>query len=183
MALTNDQTARHRLRVHGLLFSTVYPHSHARNMAVWSYFIKNEVTVGTRIVKSREGSLYIYWGLSQEIMLLTRGSERVQAYLNHVYGLSQTSPVGKFVLTSLCDFSVMNAINGELRRFVMFNTTSKTVYMNTYDGRMWKIDGGSPSKVSNGDDNVFFVNDDGGVPVEPDIAPHGILLDRLTNMN
>lgn len=183
MALTNDQCARHRLRVHGLLYSTVYPNPNARNMAVWSHFTKTEISVGTRIVRSREGSLYVYWGMSQEIMPLTRNSERVQAYLNHVYGLSQTSPVGRFVLSSLIDFGTMNAINGELRRFVMFNTASKTVYMNTYDGRMWRIDGGTPARINNGDDNVFFVNDDGGVPIEPDIAPHGMLLDKIAGLN
>jgi hypothetical protein len=183
MALTVDQTSRHRMRVHGLLYSAVYLNSNARNMAVWRHIIESEVEAGTRFLRSREGSLYIYWGMSQEILPLTKGSERVHAYLNNVYGLSQTTPAGKFVASSLLDFGITNATEGELRRFVQFNTKTKTVYMNAYDGGMWKIDGGTPVKINNGDDSTFFVSDDGGIATDVDIAPHGILLDKLTNLN
>jgi hypothetical protein len=184
MMVTNDLCARHRMKVHGLLFSKAYPNTNARNMAIWNYFIEAEVMAGTRVIRSREGALYAYLGMAQEMLPLSKSSERVQAYLNHVYGLSQTTPVGKFILASLIDFGVMNAIDGELRRFVMFDNASKTVYMSSYDGTMWKIDGGGlPTKMNNGDDNVFFIDDDGGVTAEPSIAPHGILFDKLTNLN
>src|SRR5690606_19245477 len=46
-----------------------------------------------------------------------------------------------------------------------------------------RLTGGEVEIVSAGEDGIFFADDDGGVPCEPDIAPHGVLLDKLTNLH
>jgi hypothetical protein len=169
------------MRFHGLL-NHAYANTRARNLACWRYVLQEEMVAGTRFMR-QGASVYVYLGMTQEILSMSARNDRVTAYLNQVYGLTQTDPIGKFVFSTMRDYAISHAVKAELRRFVAFNVETKTAYMSTYDGQMWKIDGGTPTRVPNGEDDVFFIDDDGGTTVEVDIAPHGILLDKLTNIN
>jgi hypothetical protein len=71
----------------------------------------------------------------------------------------------------------------EMRRFAAYNTVEKVAYLSNRDGRRWRLDGGTPTLIDNGEEDVFFADDDGGTHVDPDVAPHGVLLDRLTSLN
>lgn len=162
--------------------TTYYANAHIRNLACWSYIFKEEMIAGTRFM--RQGSnVYVYLGMTQEVLSMSQRSERITAYLNQVYGLTQTDAIGKFCFASMRDYAITEAVKTELRRFMAFNTITKTAYLSTYNGRMWKIDGGTPTIVPNGEDDVFFIDDDGGTTIEPDIGPHGMLLDKLTTLN
>jgi len=159
-----------------------YTNVRARNLACWGHILESEMIAGTRFMRE-SGSVYIYLGLTQEILSMSKRSDRVTAYLNQVYGITQTDQIGKFIFSALCDYAISHAVKTELRRFTVYNAVTKTAYMSTYDGRMWRIDGGTPERVPNGEDDVFFIDDDGGTTVDVDIGPHGILLDKLTNIN
>jgi len=159
--------------------------SRMRNLAVWNYVIAAEIASGSQFLQA-DKSLFMYLGLTHEICSLPasgRGGERVMSYLNQVYGLSQTDAIGKFVYSNLRDYALANGAQAPLRRFSSYKVEDPTVYLSSYDGHMWRIDGGTPTKVPNGEDDVFFIDDDNGVPYEPDIGPHGILIDKLTDLN
>lgn len=184
MAIPADYTALHRLRMARILDT---PHRNARmkNLAVWNYVIAAEIANGTQFIEA-DKSLYAYLGLTYEICPMPasgRGGERIMSYLNQVYGLSQTDGVGKFIYSNLRDYALANGTRVPVRRFAAYNVEDPTVYLSTYDGRMWKIDGGTPSRVNNGEDDVFFLDDDDGVTCEASIGPHGILFDRLADLN
>jgi hypothetical protein len=168
------------------ILNAQHVNARARNLAVWRYIIEVEIAAGTSFMAGSDGNYYIYLGVTSEILLLptlNRGGERVAAYLNALYGITQTDMIGKFVYSALRDYAISNAAKADLRRFASYNTTSHTCYLSGYNGQMWRIDGGTPEKVNNGEDDVFFADDDGGVTVEPDFGPHGILLDKLTSLN
>jgi hypothetical protein len=157
-----------------------------RNLRVFNHVLHTEIASGTSFMMSVDGNVYIYLGRINEIMLLPaahRGGDQIIAYLNQGYGISQTNPIGKFVYASLRDYAISHAVKNDLRRFAVYNTATHTAYMSNYTGRMWRLDGGTPELINNGDDDVFFADDDGGVTIEPDIGPHGILIDKLTDLN
>lgn len=179
--LTAEQCSRHRTNYHNQLIKK-HLNTVRRHLACWNYILKEEMIAGTSFIKSN-GTVYVYLGMTREILALSKRNTRITAYLHRVYGVMPTDAVGKQVMHHLLSHGESHAIKGELRRFAAFDRTTKTAYLSTYDGRMWKINGGTPLRVPNGTDDVYFVDDDGGTSCEPDIGPHGILLDRLTSIN
>ena len=175
------------MRVFRLLNNTK-KNQHSRNIDIWDYVLRSEIEHGSTFMRLRDGSLYIFLGLTREISFLAPSimmADRVMAYLNQLYGLSADIPAGRFIYNQIRSHVGQHGVEVELRRFSCFDKRTLTAYISNYDGRMWRLDGGTPELVNNGEDDVYFADDDGGrtCTPEPDIAPHGILLDRLTNLN
>jgi len=156
-----------------------------RNKAIWAYILEHETVLGTNFMASVDGTIYVFWGLTRKIMPLpsAKRADHVFAYLNAMYGLTQEEALARFVYNSLLSHAITHAPRLELRRFAVYNTTEKVVYLTNRDGRMWRIDGGTPELIDNGSEDVFFADDDNGAPTEVDIGPHGILIDRITDIN
>lgn len=181
--LSPDLTAIHKLRTLRVIDSK-HPNAAKRSQAVFNYIIETETEAGSYFMRSH-GQLYMFMGLTRRILKLAfKGpGDDIAAYLQGMYGVSNATPLGRTVYSHLHDHALNNASKTELRRFAVYDTKSLTLYLSTYDGQMWRIDGGTPERVTNGDDDVFFVDDDGGATVEPDIGPHGVLLDKLVSLN
>ena len=184
MALTADQTAFSRMRIDRLMRDKTKA-TRDRTIAVWAQILEFEVLAGTNFMSSIDGTVYVFWGATRQIMPLSsaKRTEHVFAYLNAMYGLVDSEPVTRFVLNSLIGYAMTNAPKMELRRFAVFNGIEKVVYLSNHDGHMWRIDGGTPALINNGDEEVFFADDEGGVSTNADVGPHGILIDRLTDIN
>ena len=181
--LPPDLTAIHRLRALRIMDSK-HANANRKSQALVNYILEVETAAGSYFIRSH-GQLYMFMGLTRRILRLpfTRPGDEIAAYLHGMYGISLAIPLGRAVYSHLHDHALNNAMGVELRRFAVYDTKNLTVYLSTYDGQMWRIDGGTPERVINGDDDVFFVDDDGGVTVEPDIGPHGILLNKLVDLN
>jgi hypothetical protein len=149
---------------------------------VLAYLLESETEAGSCFMLSYK-QLYMYSALTKEIMILDHryAGQTVANYLDGMYGLSQSSPIGKQIYARFQSHAFNSAQITELRRFAVWSEKTMATYLSCYDGQMWKIDGGTPHRVPNGTDEVYFIDDDGGVPVDPDIGPHGILLDRLVD--
>jgi len=162
----------------------VYANAERKYQGVFNYILEVETESGSCFMKSG-GQLYMFIGLTRQIFQLPypKAGEAIASYLHGMYGVSLSSLMGRAIYMHLHNHAFNTATKIELRRFAVYDTTSMTTYLSTYDGRMWRIDGGTPERATNGDDDVFFADDDGGVHVMPDIGPHGILLDRLVNLN
>jgi hypothetical protein len=182
-AISPDQAAMNRLRVMRLL-DLEYSSATRRAQAVLQHIQQAETEAGSYFMRSY-GQLYMFCGMTRRILKLPFGGsgEEVAGYLDGMYGLPKASPLGRAVYDHLQAYALNQAAKAELRRFAVYDKKSLTAYLSTYDGQMWRIDGGEPTRVINGENDVFFVDDDGGETVEPDIAPHGILLERLINLN
>jgi len=156
-----------------------------KKVALWNYFLTHEIQMGSQFIIAKPGGqTYMVRGDTGEIMALSRrGSEKWFAYFNQVYGLSEREEQTQFIYDTLRHYISASGLKAEVRRFAAYDKVSRTGYLSTYDGRMYRIDGSHIEIVPCGEDNIFFVDDDGGVHVDADIGDHGILLERLTNLN
>lgn len=158
-----------------------------KKQAVWNYIITFEITQGTQFLVTPEGTLYAVLGATNEVLQLPRagrGGDRWHSYMQTMYGLSEREDYAKFVYDVLRSYVIAHGIKVDLRRFAKFDRDTCTAYLSTYDGRMYKIRSEEEIEVVPiGEDGVFFADDDSGEPVEPDIGEHGMLIDRLTDLN
>lgn len=159
-------------------------------LGIWSVILGFETLAGTRwLLTKPDGLPYVVLGATGEIAHLSRrGSDAIYAYLSAHYGLGEREEVTRFAYDAMRAHAQVHGVRVELRRFAAYSEATKTVYLNAYNGSMWRITGdGCPALVPNGEDNVFFLADDGGVAVEgmtsADIGPHNVLFDALTNLN
>ena len=156
--------------------------------AVWNFIITKEIELGTQflVASGGAGELYAVLGETQAVIRLS-ASGRGGAwhhYCHTAYGIGEREAAARFVYDALRAYAFEHGTHVELRRFSAFNTNTRTGYLSAYNGRMWKLDGAAISVETVGEDGVFFADDDGGLPVaDVDIGNHGILLDRLTDIN
>ncbi len=147
-----------------------------------------EISSGSQfLVAEPGGQLYIVLGTTNEAIQLPRagrGGDRWHAYFQTTYGLGERENVSRFIYDVLRSYVISNGARVEVRRFAAYKTSTRTVYMSGYNGRLYKIEGAENIvEYPNGEDDVFFVDDDAGRHVEPDVGQHGALLDRLTALN
>lgn len=158
-----------------------------KKQAVWNYVLHAETMAGTQFVVAEPGGqLYVVLGTTNEVIHLPtpgHGGGAWFSYLQTTYGLTEREDYAKFVYDVLRAYTYRNGQHAELRRFAVYARGTRTAYMSAYDGRMFKIDGENISLVPTGEDCVFFADDDGGMHVDPDIGPHGQLIQRLTDIN
>ena len=182
------ETALSKLRVSGILASS-WISVRDRRLQIWNYVLQNETIHGSSfLITKEEGRAYLVIGQSHEILPMPptgRGGDRAHAHLNHVYGLERTELTMKTLYEQMRTHCVNEGTPVDLRRFSAYDTKNHTVYLSTYDGHMWRCSGSDegPERVQNGEDEVFFIDDDRGQPTEVDIGPHDLLFDKLTSLN
>lgn len=157
-----------------------------RWIALWNFILASEIEAGTLFVRAvPDGQIFAVLGSTHEAVPLSRrGGDRWHAYFHSTYGFTEHEKVSRFIYDTVRAHAWTNGERVELRRFVSYNQETQTAYLSAYNGFFYKIEGAEHITVeSQGVDNVFFADDDGGAPVEPDVGPHGILLDRLANPN
>jgi hypothetical protein len=178
--------ADNRLRVKNILERPQWK-LREKKVALWNFFLAREVESGSYfLVTEPDHDLYIVLGLTGATMILPaagRGGMAFFAYLHQRYGLSEREDTAKFLYDTLRLYIYQHGDHVELRRFSIFNRTNSTAYLSGYDGGSWRCDGQTVERITNGEDGVFFADDDGGQPCVPDVAPHGLLLDTLTSLN
>lgn len=186
MRLPADQTAYHRLRISGIFKRQISARD--RKIQIANYIIQNELVLGTSFIMSDpDRNLYLMLGATHEIVPMPRqgrGGDHIFSYIHQMYGLTEREDSSRVVYDTIRSFATQQGQKVELRRFSAYKADTKTVYISGYNGYQWKLEG-SPTiqQVTNGDDGVFFIDDDNGKPCNLDIGPHGMLIDRLTDLN
>ncbi len=159
-----------------------------KKLGVWNYVLTTEIGFGTQFLVGKPGGqLYAVLGASAETVTLPRsgrGGDQWFAYFNQMYGLTERDDYAKFCYDSVRAYAIQHGAPTELRRFAAFDQVEHTAYLSAYNGTMYRLDGGdNVDIVPCGEDGVFFIDDDLGVHVEPDIGAHGLLIDRITSLN
>ncbi len=184
--LTPAEAAARRYAVARILQNGRLTHR-GRLISGWNYILEREISSGTQfLIANPGGGLYAVLGENNEVIQLPRagrGGDRWHSYFHSIYGFGEREEFARFVYDSLRSYAIEHGTKVELRRFSAFDSVSKTIYLSSYDGRQWRIDGTNVERVPVGEDGVFFADDDGGVTVEPEIGDHGMLIPRLTNLN
>lgn len=180
------RAAEHRLHIHRILNNLLIK-TRGRKLNLWNYILTAEIQAGTQfLVTKPEGALYVVLGITNEIISIPRagrGGDRWFSYFHTTYGISEREDEAKFVYDILRAYIYEHGIKVSLRRFSSYNLVTRTVYMSAYNGRMYKIDGTNITELSVGEDEIFFADDDGGEHVDVDIGDHGLLVERITNLN
>jgi energy-coupling factor transporter ATP-binding protein EcfA2 len=178
--------AEHRLRINRIQ-NDDRMNLQGRKQGVWNYVLANELQGGSQFVQAMPGGqLYLIRGDNNEVLALPRqgrGGDHFFSYLHTTYGLHEHEDYTRALYDVLRHYVIAHGTKAELRRFTRYCVETQTAYMSSYDGRMYKCDGSEITNVALGTDSVFFADDDGGKPCEPDCGPHGMLLDRLTDLN
>jgi len=155
-----------------------------RWIALWNYILANELELGTLFLRSiPDNQLYAVLGDTHQIVQLPRrGGDRWHSYFHTTYGLGEREKASGFIYDALRAYAFSRGEQVELRRFAAYNQATKTAYLSAYDGFIFKIESKAQiTREPQGTDDLFFADDDGGIPIEPEIGPHGLLLPILTN--
>ncbi len=180
--------ARDRTAMAVALDGTNYETARAKRVCIWNLILDTEITSGsTFLVSMPDRTPYLMVGLTREAFVIPRagkGGDRFWAYLDRRYGLAEHEGgdgITRYVLDRCRAYAMQHGSKVEMRRFSVFRDKpdEQTVYMSSYDGAMWRIDGEDIMSISNGDDDVFFADDDGGRNVEPLVGPNGVFFEKL----
>ena len=186
MTITPVQAAEHRYRINRIL-SDHRMTQRGRFLQLWNYVLSHELHSGSQfLVTKPDGAPYIVVGDINEIMQLPRagrGGDRWHAHFTQKYGLLEHETEARFVYDALRAYVLTTGARVELRRFAAYDREARTVYLSGYNGRMWRLDGTEIVQLSSGEDGIFFADDDEGLPITPDIADHGGILERLVDLN
>jgi len=160
-----------------------YVNARAKRISIWNEILNIEITTGsTFLVAVPENVPYLCVGLTQEILAMPRpgrGGDRFWTYIERRYGITEREEAAKAILDRYRSYAMQNGAHVAVRRFAAYK--NQTVYFSSYNGQMWRLDGENIMQVVNGEDDVFFIDDDGGKHVDPEVGEHGILFDRLVN--
>lgn len=175
--------ARDRMRIASALDRGGTATARAKRVNIWGLILEAEISSGsTFMLSTPEGLPYVSLGLTKEIFYIPRagrGGDGFLAYLNRRYGLNESEQITRYIIGEFRNYAVKHGARVQLRRFSMFK--QNTVYISGYDGTMWKIDGQDILPIPNGEDDVFFVDDDSGKHIEPEVGTHGHLFERLVD--
>lgn len=167
-----------------------YANARAKRINIWNTILETEILTGSAfLVSMPDQTPYLNVGLTRETFVIPRsgkGGDRFWAYMDRRYGLSEyegQDGIARYVLSRFRSYAMQEGARVEMRRFSAFRNTegAETVYMSSYDGTMWRIDGENVMSIANGEDDVFFVDDDGGRFVAPEVGANGVLFDKLIN--
>lgn len=125
-----------------------------------------------------DGVPYMFEGVTRRVLPIDQRRPEFMALLVSRYSLLENEDKTKGVVSFLKAYAITYGAKRETKRFSSYDSKNKILYISRYNGEVWRLDGESITVEPNGK-NVFFLDDDGGVTCEADIAPHGELLPFL----
>jgi len=174
--------AKDRMMMASLLDGN-HKNARTKRVNIWNKILEREIETGSSfLVAVPETAPFLFVGLTQEIIPIPRarkGGDRFWAYLNRRYGIGEAEDHSKHILDSFRTYALSEGARVAMRRFAAYKTDTQTAYLSAYNGQQWRIDGSEVMPISNGEDDVFFIDDDGGVPCTPEVGPNGVLFEKL----
>lgn len=179
--------ARDRTMMAVKLDST-YANARAKRINIWNAILETEIETGSAfLVSMPDQTPYLSVGLTRETFVIPRagkGGDRFWSYMDRRYGVTEhegQDGIARYILGRFRNYAMQQGARVEMRRFSAFRATegAETVYISSYDGSMWKIDGENIMPIPSGEDDVFFVDDDGGRYVAPEVGANGLLFEKL----
>jgi hypothetical protein len=168
----------------------VYPSARIKRINIWNSILDNEIESGsTFLVSMPDLTPYLCVGLTRETFVIPRsgkGGDKFWAYMDRRYGLTESEGndnIARYILGRFRNYAMQQGSRVELRRFSAFRNLAErsTVYVSSYDGSMWRCDGENVMPIANGEDDVFFADDDGGRPSAVEVGQNNAFFDKLVN--
>jgi hypothetical protein len=131
---------------------------------------ENHKTEHGAFLRTRDRRAYMFDGDRCKLYRIDIGDAEFCGYLWQVYGLNSSEQMTKHVINSLRIGTVANGMPRDVRRFTYYDLNEQKLYVSSYDGTCFEIDGTRVKRVANGVGSAVFADDDGGVPC-PGINP------------
>lgn len=158
-----------------------------KQQTIFNFILIRELADGTRFVVAKpDDTVYAIVGKLNRAVRMPkhgRGADQLFSYLHERYGLPERRPVTQEIYDLMRLYAFKHGDIVDARRFATWDGLLQVAYLSRYDGTVWALDGGRPRVEPNGQEDLFFIDDDGGVPIEPDIGPHGMLFELLTDLS
>jgi len=106
-----------------------------------------------RLIKNSGGRFYFHTTTKQ---LLKLDSFEFGVLLNDIFGLNQTEPEFRFTLADLNTEAHLRGQPTQVHRFTFYDRQNNILYVDSFDGRVYRLDGQKIQLVDNGSDGVLF---------------------------
>lgn len=126
-------------------------------------------------VKTVDGNLFFFDSSDGQKKLCQLGSFDATLLLNQTYEINKTEPLFNYLCAEL---EVEAAIRGTVvvpRQFAHYDPSINVMYLDTFDGRMLKLDGKTIKVQENGQDGVLFAPSPLAVPWKYAPSQHNLL--------
>ena len=115
-------------------------------------------------VKTLDGRLFFFDSSDGQKKLCELGSFDATLLLNQTYEINKTELFYKFLCAELEVEAAIRGTRAVPRQFAHYDPSLNVMYLDTYDGRMLKLDGISIEVQDNGQDCVLFAPSPLAVP-------------------
>jgi len=132
---------------------------------------ENRKTTLGAFLKTRDRRAYLFDGDRCKLYKIEIGDSEFCGYLWQVYGLNSSEQTTKHVINSLKIGTIANGLPRDIRRFSYYDRNVQKLYVSSYDGTCFEIDGEYVNRIPNGYGPAVFLDDDNGVRC-PGINPN-----------
>ena len=153
--------------------------------------IAQEVIAGVRangfFGQTEDGKLFLYDAESRDVVYIEDGKRPSPHFTKWLFDRHQYLPEGSPAERQA--FSILTCVARAetprtVHRFAHYDRDAQALYLNRYDGTLYRLDGDSHRVIDNGRE-AFFLSDDGGRPfdaeAQPSVGNHGLLQEKLVD--
>ncbi len=174
-----DQQTRRQIGIYLSGGPGRYQQAHGAQASA-EYIARRLAEEGSHVFYGEDGRCYIYVApVSKVISIFKAGrtslTPEAEALFLRRYGLSMTDKLHQRVVHEITSHNTQRL---KTHRFAHYDDETNTLYISNYDGTVWRVTTDRVDSVTNGD-GVFFLDDDGGTPVEPVFDRTDDVLERL----
>lgn len=108
-----------------------------------------------RFIRSPQGRYYFHRIKKQ---LLELDSFEFSALLSDLFGLNQTEQEFKFSLADLHTEVYLRGEEAEVHHFAYYSSSTNVLYVDRFDGEMYRLNGENIRLVDNGTDGIVFIH-------------------------
>jgi hypothetical protein len=127
--------------------------------------IINDMTKNGRFYRDEVSGYYFY---DKKLIRIDLSSDIFYAEMFSLYGIIKTEPDFKYFFEKLKNHAYDQGEQTTIHNYC--HNTDRAVYVNNFNGEIWKIEEKDISIIDNGDDGVLFL-DTKGIPVKWDSTP------------
>jgi hypothetical protein len=116
--------------------------------------VRDELKENGRFLRTPGNELFYFNGV-----VIPLDAPEFKALIDRRFGLNSTEAEGKYVLSSLETEALGEGERVEVYRLAHWDRGKGTLYIDTGNGKVLKLDGENITRASNGDDGVYFAGE------------------------
>ena len=151
-----------------------------KRVAAYNAVMQTELNLGGLWICS-DGKPYWADGISRRVIPIDPKNAEMWALLTTRYALTSTDTFSRHVVSVLEAFTIAQGARRALTRFAHYDGDNNVLHLSRYDGTSYRIAGDGNFDIIPNGAGALFVDDDGGIPCQPIVGPHGVFLPTVIN--